>query len=290
VIKGKKAYMSHDAAIPNAQKGLLLDAAEFEIKGVFSLVPYKFLHEEEGNKEQTVHPALWEHAKLNMNVGLYRVNNIKENEKADTNGRFPVKKGDVFQVRGYDLANMTLVRGDTGWIIMDVLTCNETAKAAFEFVKEYLGNVNDKHIIKGVFYSHPHVDHYGGIGGIVKEDDVVRKYQNGKPADGKTTEIIAPGGFMYYAVSENIFAGNAMNSRAAYMYGAFLPRDAKGQVDNGLGKATAIGTNSLIAPSKEIGFSDYKDGKRFVEYKIDGITFQCQITPGTEAPAEMKRR
>lgn len=293
-VAKNKAYMSHEVATPNAKKGLLVDASNFKIDGVFDLTSYKFLQKPSGNEGQTVHPALWEHAKLNMNVGLYRVNKIEENESTDTSARknntkFKASIGDVFQVRGYDLANMTLVRGETGWIIMDVLTCNETAKAAFDFIKNKLDVNGGSHTIKGVFYSHSHVDHYGGIGGIINEENVVRKYGNdGKPVDSKTTQIIAPEGFMHYAVSENIFAGNAMNSRAAYMYGALLnPPGAQSQVDNGLGKATAIGTNSLIAPSKEIGFSDYKDGNRFVECMIDGITFQCQITPGTEAPAEM---
>jgi len=287
-IKNDTGYMSYTKAEPNAKRGLLVCAKDFEVINkdtgisIFSLKPYLFLTNDNNNK-YTVHPALWEHAKLNMNVGLYRVNSIEVNESADINainngGKFKANTGDVFQVRGYDLANMTLVRGNTGWIIMDILTCEETAGAAFEFVKNNIYcSDHTCHDIKGVFYSHSHIDHYGGIAGIVKEDDV--KQGN--------IEIIAPEGFMHHAVSENIYAGNAMNSRAVFMYGAHLKRSPQGQVDNGLGKAAAIGTTSLIAPSEEIGFSDLEKGKRYVSREIDGITFCCQITPGTEAPAEM---
>jgi len=293
-IASNSAYMSNIKAHSNAKRGLLVSADGLMIGEngtIFNLQHYTFL-ENDSNNKKTVHPALWKHAKLNMNVGLYRVNNIEQNEQDDTSakystGKFMASAGDVFQVRGYDLANMTLVRGRTGWIIMDVLTCNETAKAAFDFIKSHLKLYCGNHDIKCVFYSHSHVDHYGGIAGIIKEEDVVREHEIGKSIGKKATEIIAPEGFMHFAVSENIFAGNAMNSRAAYMYGAFLRRDPQGQVDNGLGKATAIGTNSLIAPSKEIGFKDLESGKRYVNCVIDGIVFQCQITPGTEAPAEM---
>ena len=288
-------YMSYAKAAPNAEKGLLESAEGLEIgeKGAnFSLAKYKFLKKDNNAENKTVHPALWEHAKLNMNVGLYRVNRIEQNEKdgkptKNANGKYPVRLGDVFQVRGYDLANMTLVRGDKGWIILDVLTCDETAEAAFEFVKRHLDCNTKEHTITGVFYSHSHVDHYGGIAGIVDKDDVLRKDKDGNPINDGTVEIIAPEGFMHYAVSENIYAGNAMNSRAVFMYGAFLERGSKGQVDNGLGKATAVGTNSLIAPTEEIGFQHLAAGKRYVIREIDGIEFHCQITPGTEAPAEM---
>lgn len=215
-----------------------------------------------------------------MIAGLFRVNNIEENKTSDAealrNGnRFSVKTGDVFQIRGYDISNMTLIYGATGWVIMDVLAVKETAQKAWELVKSRLV---DKPI-KAVIYSHSHTDHYGGVGGI--SDD----FYVGEEDDG--CKILAPEGFTKHAVSENIYVGTAMQRRAFYQVGHMLPPSANGQIDAGLGKITAKGQMSLIPPDEELGFGSYAAGKNYIERPIDGITLQFQLTPGTEAPSEM---
>nr|WP_276603509.1 MBL fold metallo-hydrolase [Nannocystis pusilla] len=172
----------------------------------------------------------------------------------------------VYQVRGFDLANITYIKGDRGWIVMDPLLTIESAKAAHALVKQHLG---DRPIV-AVIYSHSHPDHYGGVRGLVDEADV----RSGR------VRIIAPEGFMAHAVSEMVLAGSAMARRAAYMYGMFLPRDAQGNVGSGLGIANATGTVSLIAPTQSIT----KTGQELV---IDGVKMVFQLTPDTEAPAEM---
>ena len=172
----------------------------------------------------------------------------------------------IFQVRGYDLSNITFVQGDTGWIVFDPLISAETAKAAYDLVTQHLGQ---KPVV-AVIYSHSHVDHYGGVRGIVDETDV----RSGK------VQILAPEHFTEHAVSENVIAGNAMSRRAVYMYGAVLPRNERGGVNGGLGQTTSVGTSTLIEPSREIK----KTGE---EVTIDGVRMVFQMTPGTEAPAEM---
>jgi alkyl sulfatase BDS1-like metallo-beta-lactamase superfamily hydrolase len=169
-------------------------------------------------------------------------------------------------VRGYDVSNITFVRGDTGWIVFDPLISVETAKAAYEFVTQRLGPLP----VRAVVYSHSHVDHFGGVRGIVDEADV----------DAGKVRIIAPEGFMEEAVSENVIAGTAMGRRAIYMYGSLLPRGERGGVSAGLGQTTSTGTISLIAPTDTIT----KTGQ---ELTIDGVRMVFQMTPGTEAPAEM---
>ena len=172
----------------------------------------------------------------------------------------------IFQVRGYDLSNITFVRGDTGWIVFDPLISAETAKAAYDLVSQNLGKLP----VVAVVYSHSHVDHYGGVRGIVDEADV----KSGK------VQILAPEHFTEHAVSENVIAGNVMSRRAIYMYGAMLPRNAQGGVNGGLGQTTSTGTATLIEPTREIK----KTGE---EVTIDGVKMVFQMTPGTEAPAEM---
>ena len=216
-------------------------------KLVWDIGRYDFLLA--GEQLDSIHPSLQRQATLNMNYGLYEV--------------VPDR---VYQVRGYDLSNMTLIRGDSGWIIFDVLLVQETAAAALAFANEQLG----ERPVVAVIYSHSHADHYGGIRGVVDETDV---------ASGAVS-IIAPRGFMDYAIAENILAGTAMTRRASYQYGTVLPVSPFGQVDSAIGKALAIGRLGLIAPTQVIE-------EDFEEHTIDGVRMVFQNTPGTEAPAEM---
>lgn len=204
---------------------------------------------EEGKNFDTIHPSLQRQAILNMAYGLYEV-----------------VPGKIYQVRGYDLANISFVKGDTGWIVFDPLTAKETAKAALDFINEQLG----KRPVVAVVYSHSHGDHFGGVRGVVDEADV----KSGK------VPVIAPVGFMEHAVAENVYAGNAMTRRMFFQYGVLLPRSPFGHVDQSIGKNTAAGNLGLIEPSRYIA-------NDFETVTIDGITMEFQNTPGTEAPSEM---
>ena len=197
----------------------------------------------------TIHPSLQRQAVLNMAYGLYEV--------------LPEK---IYQVRGYDLANITFVKGDTGWIIFDPLTAKETAAAALKFINEKLG----ERPVVAVVYSHSHADHFGGVRGVADQADVM---------SGKV-KIIAPVGFMDHAVAENVYAGNAMTRRLFYQYGVLLPRSPFGHVDQSIGKNTAAGNLGLIPPTVIV-----EDD--FEEMTVDGVKMVFQNTPGTEAPAEM---
>ncbi|MGZ3341551.1 MAG: alkyl/aryl-sulfatase [Reyranella sp.] len=242
------------------------DARDFEEarRGFLAAPAYKRIMAEDGNVAwdigsyefllqgrdfDSIHPSLQRQAILNMAYGLYEV-----------------VPGRIFQVRGFDLANITFVRGDTGWIVFDPLTAKETAKAAMELVNQKLG----RQPVVAVVYSHSHVDHYGGVRGVVDEADA----RSGK------VQIIAPAGFMEHAVAENVHAGTAMNRRAFFQYGLLLPRGPFGHVDQSIGKNTAAGATGLIEPTRYIA-------KDFEELKVDGVTMVFQNTPGTEAPAEM---
>jgi len=208
---------------------------------------YEFLLQ--GKDFDSVHPSLQRQAILNMAYGLYEV-----------------VPGKIYQVRGFDLANMSVIRGDTGWILFDVLTAKETAKAALDFVNERLG----KRPVVAVVVSHSHTDHFGGVRGVVDEADV----RSGKVA------LLAPAGFMEHAIAENVYAGTAMVRRAFYQYGLLLPRSPFGHVDQAIGKNTAAGNTGLIEPNRYIS-------KDFEDVTIDGVKMVFQNTPGTEAPAEM---
>ncbi|MCP5206524.1 MAG: MBL fold metallo-hydrolase [Hahellaceae bacterium] len=204
---------------------------------------------EEGKNFDSIHPSLQRQAILNMAYGLYEV-----------------LPGKIYQVRGYDLANISFIKGDTGWIIFDPLTAKETAAAALKFVNEQLG----ERPVVAVIYSHSHGDHFGGVRGVVDEADV----KSGK------VKIIAPEGFMHHAVAENVMAGNAMTRRMFFQYGVLLPRSPFGHVDQSIGKNTAAGNLGLIAPNVIIK-------EDFENMTVDGIKMVFQNTPGTEAPAEM---
>lgn len=237
----------------DARKGLIDAPATLTIKNekgdvVWDLESYKKYIGLDKPAPDSVNPSLWRNAQLNMQYGLFKV----------TDG--------IYQVRGYDLSNISFIEGKTGWIVCDPLISTETAKAAYELVSKNLG----KKPVVAVIYSHSHVDHYGGVRGLVDEADV----KSGK------IKIIAPKEFTEESVSENVIAGNAMGRRAIYMYGALLPRNAEGGVNGGLGQTTSTGTVSLIVPSVSID----KTGTKMT---VDGVDMVFQMTPGTEAPAEM---
>jgi alkyl sulfatase BDS1-like metallo-beta-lactamase superfamily hydrolase len=196
----------------------------------------------------TANPSLWRH------LGMIR-----------KHGLFKVAPG-IWQVRGFDISVMSIIEGKTGFIIVDPLTVTEAAAAAMELVREHVGNKP----VLGIIYSHSHADHFGGVKGIVDEADV----KSGK------VQIIAPAGFMEHAVSENLTAGPAMSRRAIYQFGTLLPVGPAGQAGAGIGTRVASGTITLIAPTKIIE----RTGEIVT---LDGVRFEFQVTPGTEAPAEM---
>jgi len=213
----------------------------------WDMASYEFLLQDKNF--DSMHPSLQRQAVLNMAYGLYEV--------------VPDR---IWQVRGFDLANISFIKGDTGWIVFDTLTTQETARAALALVNEKLGT----RPVVAVVYSHSHADHFGGIRGVVDEADV----RSGK------VPVIAPVGFMEHAVSENVYAGNAMNRRLFFQYGVLLPRSPFGHVDQAIGKSTAAGNIGLIPPTRYISAD-------FEEVEIDGVQMVFQNTPGTEAPAEM---
>lgn len=196
----------------------------------------------------TVNPSLWRQAKLNNNVGLFKV--------ADR----------VWQVRGFDLANMTIIQGKSGWIIVDTLTSKETAEAAIKFARQHLGDQK----ISAIIFTHSHVDHFGGALGVISTKELKQK----------KIPIIAPEGFMEEATSENIMAGPAMTRRATYMYGTYLPKNTEGLVDNGLGKAVAVGQIGILEPNQLITQKEQK-------LNIDGLDFVFYNVPSSEAPSEL---
>jgi alkyl sulfatase BDS1-like metallo-beta-lactamase superfamily hydrolase len=201
----------------------------------------------DGEAPATVNPSLWRQARLNGHAGLFKV--------ADR----------IWQLRGFDLANLTLVEGDTGWIVVDTLTARETAAAAMAFAREHLGDRK----VSAIIYTHSHVDHFGGALGVVSAEEA---RERGIP-------IVAPAGFMAEATSENLMMGGAMPRRSMYMYGDRLPRDARGLVDNGLGKAVAYGRIGLIAPTRVVDAPSE-------ELVLDGVRFVFHNVPGSEAPSE----
>jgi alkyl sulfatase BDS1-like metallo-beta-lactamase superfamily hydrolase len=214
---------------------------------VWDMTRYDFLLED--TDFDSIHPSLQRQATLNMNFGLYEV-----------------VPDFIYQVRGFDLANMTIVRGESGWVLFDVLLTSQTAAAALRLVNEQLGELP----VRAVVYSHSHIDHFGGVRGVISEQD----------AQSGVVQIIAPSGFMEEAIAENVYAGNAMSRRAGLQYGRGIPSGPFGQVDSAIGKALAAGTTGLIAPTLVIEDS-------YEEHVIDGVRMVFQNTPGTEAPAEM---
>lgn len=197
---------------------------------------------------ETVNPSLWRQGQLMARGGLFEVCER------------------IYQVRNLDISNLTIVEGDTGLIVIDPLISAETAKAAMDLYFEH----RPKKPVVAVIHSHSHVDHYGGVRGVVDEKDVI---------EGRT-KIIAPEGFLEAAVAENVMAGNAMTRRAMFQFGGLLAPDEKGNVGVGLGVGVSLGTVTLLAPTDHITEAGQK-------MRIDGLTFEFMPTPDTEAPAEM---
>ncbi|MFF3620853.1 alkyl/aryl-sulfatase [Streptomyces sp. NPDC002467] len=218
---------------------------------VWDLDAYRFMDGGEGgggDAPETVNPSLWRQGRLLIQDGL-----------------FEVVPG-IYQLRGFDLSVMSVIEGDSGVIVVDPLVTKETAAAAFALYTEHRG----PRPVSAVIYTHSHIDHFGGVKGVVGDDDVT---------SGRT-QIIAPDGFMEHAVSENVFAGTAMARRAGYMYGAALDKGPSGQIGAGLGLTVSDGEATLIPPTVHIT----KTGQTLT---VDGVRIVFQVTPGTEAPAEM---
>jgi alkyl sulfatase BDS1-like metallo-beta-lactamase superfamily hydrolase len=233
-----------------ASRGMIAHANNVEIKTsdgttIWDTAAYQFVN---NKAPESVNPSLWRQEKLNNIRGLFKVTD------------------DVYQVRGFDFANMTIIVGKTGWIIVDPLTSIETSKAALAFAKLHL----TPKPIKAIILTHAHIDHFGGIGGLVSAQQI--KQQN--------IRVIAPSGFMEAATSENILVGMAMARRSGFMYGKDLPRSARGHIGSGLGTGPAYGNFSLIEPTEIIT-------KTGMTKTIDGVEFVFQNAPGSESPAEL---
>lgn len=247
----------------NAVRGLIdapevLELTDAEGNVIWSQAAYSFLDDYE-QAPDTVNPSLWENTRNNHAYGL-----------------FEVCPG-IYQVRGYDMANLTVIKGDTGWIVFDCTMCSETAQAAMQLIEKNLGSFP----VKAVVISHSHADHFGGIGGVIAAEDVADASLpiEEQIASGKVP-VIVPEGFAEHAISENIYAGKAMSRRANYQYGVLLTPGVTGKMAQGIGMGQSTGTVTYFAPSYEIKETGTK-------LTIDGVEMEFQMTPGTEAPAEM---
>ena len=257
----EKLDFSDRREFANAERGWL-DNAEGRIidgddnRSVWDLQSYGDLNRD---APDTVNPSLWRNTQLNAKAGLFEV----------CDG--------IYQVRGFDMANTTFIRTDHGWIVFDVLMCKENMKAAKELMENRFGPLD----IKAVLYSHSHVDHFGGVEGVITREQVADAKLSLKKqlASGKTL-VLAPAGFLKHAISENVYAGIAMARRAQFQYGTVLDKGEKGALSVGIGMGQSTGTVSLIAPTYEIG-------EDVPKLTIDGLEIEFQLTPGTEAPAEM---
>lgn len=238
------------ADFDNADRGFLAALSPCVITAADGTVvwdndAYAFLG---GDAPTSVHPSLWRQSQLCAKQGLYEV-----------------VEG-IYQVRGFDLSNISFIEGDTGVIVIDPLISTETAAAALALYRAHRGN----RAVSAVIYTHSHVDHFGGVLGVTTQADV----------DAGKVAVIAPEHFTEHAVQENVYAGTAMARRATYMYGTSLPIGVQGQVGCGLGQRTSTGEVALIVPTVDI--------KRTGEtHTVDGVEIEFQMAPGTEAPAEM---
>ncbi|HEU4392696.1 MAG TPA: alkyl sulfatase dimerization domain-containing protein [Solirubrobacterales bacterium] len=232
-----------------AKRGLVAPFEPATIAGerglAWDLESYDFI---EGEAPDTVNPSLWRQSKLNRLAGL-----------------FELAPG-FYQLRGFDLSNMHVIEGTEGILVIDPLISAETAAAALALYREHRG----ERPVTGVIYTHSHIDHFGGVKGVISAEEVAAR---GVP-------VLAPAGFLHHAVSENVFAGTAMGRRAAYMYGAMLERGPDGQVGAGLGQTTSLGTVTLLPPNLDVTETGQEE-------TVDGVRMVFQLTPGTEAPAEM---
>lgn len=257
----EKLDFSDRREFANAERGWL-DNAEGRIidgddnRSAWDLQSYGDLNRD---APDTVNPSLWRNTQLNAKAGLFEV----------CDG--------IYQVRGFDMANTTFIRTDHGWIVFDVLMCKENMKAAKELMENRFGPLD----IKAVLYSHSHVDHFGGVEGVITREQVADAKLSLKKqlASGKTL-VLAPEGFLKHAISENVYAGIAMARRAQFQYGTVLDKGEKGALSVGIGMGQSTGTVALIAPTYEIG-------EDVPKLTIDGLEIEFQLTPGTEAPAEM---
>jgi alkyl sulfatase BDS1-like metallo-beta-lactamase superfamily hydrolase len=230
-----------------ASRGFVAGPAEQQIRAadgrvIWDFSAYNFL---QGDAPETVNPSLWRHARLLARAGLFRVTDR------------------VYQIRGFDISNMTIVVGDTGLIVIDPLTSTEVASAGLALARRTLGELP----VRAVIYTHSHADHFAGVRGVVA-------------AGATDVEIIAPDGFMEHAVTENVIAGNAMGRRALYQFGSGLTPGPDGQLSSGIGLAVSAGTYTLIPPTRTVA----RTGETLT---IDGVRIEFQVTPETEAPAEM---
>ncbi|WP_445162994.1 alkyl/aryl-sulfatase [Mycobacterium sp. Dal123C01] len=235
----------------NADRGLIASLSPCVIKAADGRVvwdndSYSFL---DGPAPTSVHPSLWRQSTLAAKQGLYEV------------------VPGVYQVRGFDLSNISFIEGDTGIIVIDPLVSTEVAAAALAFYRTHRGG--DRPVV-AVIYTHSHVDHFGGVLGVTSQEEV----------DAGKVAVLAPEGFTAHAVQENIYAGTAMTRRATYMYGTLLGRGPQGQVGCGLGQAPSTGEVAIIVPTIDIRETGEK-------HTIDGVEIEFQMAPGTEAPAEM---
>lgn len=236
----QKGFISKDEplVIRSTDGSVILDAEQYS----------EFLHTNESCPD-TVHPSLWRHARLNANAGLYKL------------------RDRLYEVRGYDMSNMIVIEGDTGYVVLDALTSVEAASAAISLVYRTLG---DKPI-KSVIIGHSHLDHFGGINGLIDSDEVKKHNVN----------LYAPEGFTEAALSENILAGPVTTRRGSYQFGFKLPIGPRGLVDGGLGKFSRGGTSSFQYPTHYITYTGQEE-------IIDGIRFVFQLAPNSEAPASMQ--
>lgn len=223
---------------------------------VWNLGEYAFLNTDPA--PCSINPSLWRQAQINLENGLFEVTK----RTYDLDGTV-VTRG-IYQVRAFDLSNMTIVETNKGIIVIDPLISTETARAALNL---YYKTRTYRLPVVAVIYTHSHVDHYGGVKGILTSEAL------------QTVDIYAPDGFLDHAVSENVYAGSAMDRRSIYMYGTLLPKDVKGQVDSGLGKTTSVGQRSLVPPTQTIKESE--------QQIIDGVVVDFLLAQDTEAPSEM---
>ena len=236
----------------NAQRGFIAQwpgGRVEDAKGrmVYDISRYEFIAQGSPSPN-TVNPSLWRQAQLNVIHGLFEV------------------APNVWQVRGYDISNITFIAGDTGWVVIDPLTNENTARISLELANEHLG----ARPVTAVIYTHSHIDHFGGVLGVTTQAEV----------DAGKCRVIAPEGFLHETVSENVIAGPAMARRSGYQFGSQLPAAATGHIDSGLGKSVPLGASGLIAPTEDITYT----GEELV---VDGVRIVFQLTPETEAPAEM---
>ncbi|MFM7044865.1 MAG: alkyl/aryl-sulfatase, partial [Ilumatobacteraceae bacterium] len=240
------------ADFERASRGLIAQHPTGVVIGEFGpawdVSRWDFVRGDAATPPDTVHPSLWRQARLNALHGL-----------------FEVAPG-CWQVRGYDISNVTFVAGDTGWIVIDPLTTTATARDALALANHHLG----ERPVVAVIYTHSHLDHFGGVLGVISQDDV----------DAGRCAVIAPDQFLREAVAENLLAGFAMTRRSTYQFGPLLPPGPQGHVDSGLGKCVPLALPGLIAPTIDITHTGQ-------ELTIDGVRIVFQLTPETEAPAEM---